>query len=138
MDGNQRSALPPRVNGLRVRVERWRGRRAKRSPMPDDLWSAAVSLARTHGVSPIARALGLDYGRLKQRAAGTSEMGGGNGRGSGGFIELNTADLIVPPARTETVLEFSGSDGSKLVVRLAGQGAVDVGGLADAFWRRDR
>ena len=136
MDGNQRSALPARVNGLRVRVERWRDRRTKRSPMPEDLWSAAVSLALTHGVSPIARALGLDYGRLKQRVAGTSEVGGENGRGSDGFIELNAGEFIAPCEPTETVLELSGADGARLVVRLAGQEAVDVVGLADAFWRR--
>jgi len=35
--------------------------------MPEALWKAAARLARAHGLSPVAKALGLDYYSLKKR-----------------------------------------------------------------------
>lgn len=60
-------ALPAGVEELRGRVERWRRTRKKRSPMPEELWEDAARLARVHGVSPIARWLGLSYYTLQGR-----------------------------------------------------------------------
>jgi hypothetical protein len=37
-------------------------------PIPDSLWAAAGELARAHGINPTAKALHLEYGKLKQRA----------------------------------------------------------------------
>jgi hypothetical protein len=34
--------------------------------MPEKLWAAAAKLARRHGVYPTARALGLEYNKLKR------------------------------------------------------------------------
>ena len=39
-----------------------------RLPIPDRLWTAAAELAREHGIFPTAKALHLEYGKLKQRA----------------------------------------------------------------------
>jgi hypothetical protein len=37
-------------------------------PIPEPLWAAAGELARAHGINPTAKALHLEYGKLKQRA----------------------------------------------------------------------
>jgi predicted Holliday junction resolvase-like endonuclease len=37
-------------------------------PIPEPLWAAAAELAREHGVFPTAKALHLEYGKLKERA----------------------------------------------------------------------
>jgi hypothetical protein len=37
-------------------------------PIPEPLWAAAGELAREHGINPTAKALHLEYGKLKQRA----------------------------------------------------------------------
>jgi len=37
-------------------------------PIPESLWAAAAELARKHGINPTAKALHLEYGKLKQRA----------------------------------------------------------------------
>jgi len=39
-------------------------------PIPERLWRAATDLAREHGVFATAKALHLEYGKLKQRADG--------------------------------------------------------------------
>jgi len=39
-----------------------------RLPIPERLWAVAAELAREHGIYPTAKALHLEYGKLKQRA----------------------------------------------------------------------
>lgn len=48
-----------RLSQLRRRIERWRWSRAKRSPMPADLWMAATELARELRAYRVARELGV-------------------------------------------------------------------------------
>ena len=50
------------------RVEKWRQERAHaRVPVPEELWSAAVEVARSDGVHATAKALRFDYYGLKAR-----------------------------------------------------------------------
>jgi hypothetical protein len=52
----------------RRRVARWREARPDTgAPMPAALWTAAVALARHHGLYTTARTLRVDYGALKKR-----------------------------------------------------------------------
>jgi hypothetical protein len=39
------------VDGVRARFKEWRRNRQGKSPIPDELWSAAAQLARQDGVS---------------------------------------------------------------------------------------
>ena len=61
-----------RMQQVRARIERWRQTRAKRSPMPEALWEAAVELARSEGLHPVARGLQVSYQSLKARVAAAS------------------------------------------------------------------
>jgi len=136
MGGRPRSAIPALATQLRRRIERWRRQRTKRSPMPQDLWASAVSLARRHGVYPIARALGIDYGALKKRVAPCRQGGEKAAKISTEFIELAPGPLLGHTGPSGMVVELSEADGSKLVVRLPDGAELDVGSLAEAFWRR--
>ena len=124
------------VKAVERQVTHWRRTRRKRSPMPPALWDAAVSLARTHGVSAIARALGLSYGTLKQRVEQTPGGGSLGRREETGFVEIPAAQLVSSFEAASAVVEFSGSDGAKLVIRLRDEGHLDVLSLADLFWKR--
>ena len=61
------SAIPHNMRRLYRRFERWRSAHTGRLPIPERLWAAATELAREHGVFPTAKALRLEYGKLKQR-----------------------------------------------------------------------
>jgi len=64
------SGLPdisPNMRRLYRRFERWRSAHTGRMPIPERLWAAAAELARERGVFPTAKALRLEYGKLKQR-----------------------------------------------------------------------
>ena len=124
------------VKAVERQVTHWRRTRRKRSPMPPALWDAVVSLARTHGVYGIARALGLSYGTLKQRVE--QRPGGGllGRREESGFVEVPAAELVTSFESASTVVEFSGWEGAKLVIRLRDDDRLDVLRLADGFWKR--
>lgn len=49
-----------------ARLEEWRQSRQKRAAIPDELWSAAIEVARSDGVCRTATALRLDYAKLKR------------------------------------------------------------------------
>ena len=54
------------VEEVGVRLTEWRQSRQKGAAIPDELWSAAIELARRDGVGGTAAALRLDYGKLKR------------------------------------------------------------------------
>ncbi len=60
--------IPPDMRKVYLRLKRWRSSHARRVPIPDSLWAAAGELARAPGINPTAKALHLEYGKLKQRA----------------------------------------------------------------------
>jgi hypothetical protein len=118
------------------RIERWRTTRRKLSPMPAELWAAAVSLAREHGVSMTSKMLGLSYQSLKDRMAESAPSAGRRGKASFGFVELNADSLLSNATPSAAVVEISDSDGARLVIRLRDCSGLDPAGLAEAFWRR--
>ena len=55
----------------RRRFEAWRRGRRGRARIPEELWQAAVGVAREHGVSKAAQELHVDYYALKRRLKAT-------------------------------------------------------------------
>ena len=68
--------IPHSIRKVYRRFERWRNAHTARLPVRDRLWAAAVDLAWEHGVSPTARALHLEYGKLKRLMESASPGGG--------------------------------------------------------------
>jgi hypothetical protein len=56
----------PTVEEVGTRLEEWRQKRQGRAAIPDELWSAAVEVARRDGVTRTATGLHLDGGKLKR------------------------------------------------------------------------
>ena len=54
------------VEEVRARLEEWRRSRRKGAAIPNELWSAAIEVARRDGVTRTATALHLDGGKLKR------------------------------------------------------------------------
>ncbi len=68
MGTSQHQQLPPDLERGRSRFRTWRGQRKAGDRIPQVLWAMATRLAKAHGVSRTAAALGLDYYGLKKRA----------------------------------------------------------------------
>jgi hypothetical protein len=124
--------------------ERWRSAHTGRLPIPQRLWTAAVELAGAHGVFHTAKALRLDYSKLKQLLQSTGAVSrSGATRAAGvksrrirseappAFMELlasPTAALV-----SECLIELEGRRG-KMRIQWKGTAAPDLGGLGRAFW----
>lgn len=126
-------ALPPAVDDLRSRLRRWRSARVNHGPIPEDLWAEAARLARSHGVSPIATALGLGYYGLKKRVEAAKEISAGANRPA--FVEIEARPSVFPP---NCAVEVEKRDGSKMTIRLSGSATVNVAALVDSFLGRRR
>jgi len=136
MARRKRSATPADVKKVRRSIERWRKTREKRTHMPEELWRAAVTLAQKHGVYATARAREIGYGTLKERVSGSQKMRSDGTARSAGFIELDGTQLVGSLGPHGPVVELSGADGAKLMIRLRESEDQDILGLAAAFWSR--
>lgn len=137
--GRKKTRLPEnRVAPIRRQIEHWRQKRAKRSPMPELLWRAAVGLAREHGVYAAAHALQLSYDSLRRRAEAAEGARMRRDRDPvreppATFVELPPALSIAPAGPSDLVVEVVGPSGQRLTVRLRG-GELDVAELIRACW----
>ena len=129
MRGRSRLAL------IHARLTQWRAQHGGRGiPVPDELWAeVVVKVARVEGAGTTARVLHLDRARLEARMAMDREPE--VAEVSDGFVELDAGRLGLSP---RTVVRFHGRDGERLEVELGAGAAIDLGALADAFWRRRR
>ncbi len=119
------------------RVERWRERReGPRARVPEELWNAAVVVARVEGVHATAKALRFNYYSLKERVErAPSETVGTTGEAATPFVEVQMPSLDVR-GDGSTVVELVGHRGDRMRI-VASVSAVDVAGLVQAFWGRD-
>jgi hypothetical protein len=91
-----------------------------------------VPLARVHGVSPVAQALGLNYTALKGRVVGGRAAPASGGQSAGGFVEVPVAPW---PAGSQYILELEDRLGLKLTLRLAQGEHTEALALAQGLWR---
>ena len=113
-------------------LDTWRRRRKRREPIPETLWDLIVPLARAHGLSPVSRALRLDYYGLQRRVLSERAPDVGPAQ------EPHFVELKVRPGTTESgcVVELENRFGSKMTLRLAQASRSDALALVEAFWRQ--
>lgn len=121
------------LEGVRKRIEHWRKTRKKRTRMPEELWSAAVSLADGRGIYAVARGLGVNYESLKSRVLEAGGDGGSSSVASSGFVELSTSPGFGSSQVTGSVVELTRGGDTRLTIRLPAGEPLDVAGLASAF-----
>jgi hypothetical protein len=120
------------ANGMeqtRRRLERWRETRTAGMPMPEELWAAAAKIARRHGVYPTARALDLEYNKLKRLAQSTGQPQ--KGLPGPRFVELIAAQ---PAGGSECRIEIEGPRGGRMRIELPMASAELVLGLSRVVW----
>lgn len=122
-------------HSARRAFERWRESRASGSRIPEDLWSAAVALARKHGVSKTSLELRLDYYALKDRLeAGAAERTGSE-EDRPRFVEIVAG--ATKPTRG-CILEIEDRRRARLRIELSGEATLQVERVARALWSAAR
>ena len=136
--------IPNSMRRVYRRFERWRSAHTgRRVPIRKGLWGAAAELARQHGVFPTAKALRLEYGKLKQlvEAAGpVARNRGAKAPAAAPRRARSTAppafvELLTSPAAglAACLIELEGRRG-KMRIQWKGTTAPDLGGLSRALW----
>jgi hypothetical protein len=98
-------------------------------PMPEELWAAAAQIARRHGVYPTARALGLEYNKLKRLTQPSGQAQ--KGLPAPTFVELIAAQ---PASGSECRIEMEGPRGGRLKIELPKASEELVVGLCRVVW----
>jgi len=136
--------ISPKMRKVLNRFERWRSAQTGRLPIPKRLWTAAVELAREHGVFHTAKALRLEYGKLKQLLESSGAVKRSGARKTA-VVKSRRARSEAPPAFmellasptaaavSEGLIELEGRRG-KMRIQWKGTAAPDLGGLGRAFW----
>ena len=135
--------IPNKMRKVYQRFERWRSAHTGRLLIPECLWAAAVELAREHGVFHTAKALRLEYGKLKRlvesagpvakaRVAKAPAAAPRRARTAApsAFVELMTSQAV---GLSECLIELEGRRG-KMRIQWKGTTAPDLSGLSRAFW----
>jgi hypothetical protein len=105
--------------------DEWRRSRAKREAIPEHLWQAATALSPLYATHRIARALKLDYSRLKLRIGESSSRGSGSD-----FIELRAASLF---AQDQCTIELQSPTGFQMMIRAQGTSPAQFVPIITAF-----
>ena len=123
----RRSVDTLNLDEARTRFENWRQSRRGKQPIPDELWSVAIEVARRDGVNPTAVALHLDGGKLKRRMVAADAV-------PGKAMPPTFVELVAPSVGlSECTIEREGRNG-KLRIHWKGATAADVAALSRALW----
>jgi hypothetical protein len=114
----------------RTRFEAWRQNRKGKASIPDELWSAAVEVARKEGVSRTSTELRVEWNHLKRRMAAASAAPPKPALPA--FVEL-----VAPraPSLPECMIELEGRRG-KLRIRLKNVPASYLATLSRELWEQ--
>jgi hypothetical protein len=129
MMSRRRSVGALDINEVRTRFENWRQNRRGKARIPDELWAAAIEMARRDGVNPTAAALHLDGGKLKRLMVTANHAIPGK-TPAPSFLELVAPHAVGLP---ECTIELEGVSG-KLRIHWKGATAADIAGLSRALW----
>jgi hypothetical protein len=119
------------MDELRSRFEEWRRTRQGRRDIPDELWAAAVEVARRDGANRTALALRLDGDKLRRLMAAADAASGGAVPPA--FVELVTAGGVPAAALPEYTLEVEGRRG-KLRIHCKGVTTAELASLSRTLW----
>ena len=120
--------IPVGMRRVCRRFERWRKGHKARLPIPEAWWATAAEAAREHGVFPAAKALRLEYGKLK-RMVETGPEPARPTMAPAQFLEL----APLQAGLAGCLIEVEGPRG-KMRVQWKGTTAPDLAGLSRVLW----
>jgi hypothetical protein len=119
---------PRELLRLRERLDEWRKGTDRGVAFPEKLWASAGHLAQRHGVYTTARALGLEYNKLKRASGGAVTKSVGRAKTSAvpkamKFVELTGA---LSMTASGCWLSIQNTSGQRLHLEMAPGAAAEV------------
>ena len=125
----KQSAIENKLLSLKSRFEDWRRTREKKGPIPDDLWDAAISIAKKFGVAKVALELRLDYNKLK-RLSVRPELS--HHQRNPEFIEV-TQPYVSPVHQCD--ISIRKEEPGKVHVQIQSTSPIDLSTILNSVWR---
>jgi hypothetical protein len=109
-------------------LDEWRKSTGRGVALPERLWASAGRLAQRHGIYTTARALGLEYNKLKRASGGVVTKTVGRAKTSAVPKAIKFVELIgaLPVASSGARLSLQNPDGQKLHMEMAPGAAAEV------------
>jgi hypothetical protein len=113
---------------VKTRFEEWRRSRKGKAAIPDELWAAAVEVARREGVSRASTELRVEWNHLKRRMAAPSAT-------PSKPVLPRFVELVAPRGESlpECVIELEGRH-AKLRIQLKDASASYLATLSRQLW----
>jgi hypothetical protein len=121
--------IPVGMRRICRRFEHWRKGHKARLPIPEPLWAAAAEAAREHGVFRAAKALHLEYGKLKRMAEASPALVR-SAVAPATFLELMPPQAV---GSVQCLIELEGPRG-KMRVEWKGATAAELAELSHVLW----
>lgn len=121
---------PAGIQELAKQFEDWRSSHSGRRPIPESLWTRAAESARQHGVFRTAKALRLDYTKLKRQMDPAQPQTKPVSTPPPAFVEFLQPETT---AVCECVIEVEGPRG-RMRVEWKGTTTPDLCALSRTLW----
>ncbi len=123
------------IEDIREKFEQWRlTRKSRRERIPASLWQSAAILTKDHSINRVAKALRLNGNDLKTQIQKYCDQPPAEPTPPSDFIEIACGMSSLSP--TEYVVELADQQGARM--RISMKGNIDVPGLIQAFWEKDK
>ncbi len=119
---------------LQIQLKSWRLAQQGRPRLPTSLWDAAATLANCHGVSQVARCLGISFYRVKRRVEEGATQKASLPINTPQFVELKRSVPPSCPSVATGLVELVAGPDRRLVIHTGADPAAWVA-LAEAFWK---
>jgi hypothetical protein len=130
LDNSSPAALD--MEEVRQQLEEFRSTHRPRCHIPASLWAKAAALSRQHGLCPTARALHLDYTRLKKLVQSTNHEA--KTAGLPELVELIGSTVTRIP---EWTIELEGGRG-RIRIQVKGATTAELITLSQRLWGSER
>jgi len=118
---------------VQKQFENWRKTRQHRSPIPEELWQAAISLCADQSIYEISKTLKLSYTKLKERVSAKKAPALSESSPHPGFVAL---DLGHPLSAQYCLIEMEEKNGTKMRIQIDGGSGFDLMELVQFFWTK--
>ena len=119
------------LNRLGARLESWRSEYSAPTPIPTEIWTRAAELAGELGVGRVAKALRLDYSRLKKLSAGdTATPLERSAAKQPAFVELRP---FPPETAGRCVIEIESPRGARMRLQMDSAQSSSLAALVREF-----
>lgn len=125
------SSKPTSLEEVQEQFRTWRNTRQHKTNIPDELWSAALTLTDRYSLSKISNTLQVNYTALKDKMKSSGIHAHPSQVPQPIFLEL---PAMQSPAALENSIEMENGRGEKIRIRFSRKTDLDLSMLVKDFW----